>query len=126
MSLVIKLSDVGRASVKLDRWYRGLMATGEGDPAELAEAQAQLRGLPFQPGPLGRAVSLVASGGAGASDDEMIVAVELLCRAAARTVAQRTHRPRRRRSADQHGWLQLVLPGLDAMPGRKAGASDSA
>lgn len=72
MSPVIELGDVGQASMKLARWYRRLVTTGEGDPGELAEAQSRLRELPSQPGPLGRAVALVAAGGAGASDADMI------------------------------------------------------
>ncbi len=125
MSAIIELGDVGRASAKLDRWYRRLLVTGQGDPRELAEAQAQLRALPAQPGRLGRAIALVISGGAGASDEEMIAAVELLCRAAARATPQSRRAARRRRRRGQVGPAQLVLPGLEAMPAQVAAVSHS-
>ncbi|MDQ3573762.1 MAG: hypothetical protein M3404_02400 [Actinomycetota bacterium] len=123
MSTVIKLSDVGRASMKLDRWYRQLLATGNGDPRELAEAQAQLRKLPSQPGSLGRAVALVTAGGIGASDSEMIAAIELLCQAAARGIPPRRSRRPRTRRRDQADVVQLVLPGLERLGGPRAACS---
>lgn len=121
MSPVIELGDVGQASMKLARWYRRLVTTGEGDPGELAEAQSRLRELPSQPGPLGRAVALVAAGGAGASDADMIAAVELLCRAAARAIPPPTRRNGRRRRLSQAGSVQLALPGLDGGGGASNG-----
>ena len=82
--MVVDLGAVGRASVALARWYRGLVSTGEADPTELGSARADLAALPAQPGPLGRAVQLVVDGGDNATDDEIVAAVALLCDAASR------------------------------------------
>lgn len=81
---VVELGAVGRASLALARWYRGLVVTGEGDVGELGQARADLASLPAQPGPLGRAIQLVVCGGDDATDDEILAAVSLLCDAASR------------------------------------------
>lgn len=82
--VVVDLGAVGRASVALARWYRGLLATGEGDVDELRQARADLAALPAQSGRLGRAVELVVAAGDDASDDEIVAAVVLLSDAAGR------------------------------------------
>lgn len=113
--IVVDLGAVGRASVALAHWYGGLVATGEGDVAELRRARAELAELPAQPGPLGRAVQLLVGGGEHASDEEIMAAVSLLCDAASRaTPAPRpsslaARRPPRPRPAP----VQASLPGLD-------------
>jgi hypothetical protein len=126
--VVVDLGAVGRASVTLARWYRRLVSTGEADVDELGLARAELAALPVQPGRLGRAVRLVVGGGDGASDDEIMAAVSLVCHAADRAaqalpapvpvVSAMPQRPRRRRRSPEV--VQLMLPGLDldATPGR--------
>ncbi len=83
-AVVVDLGAVGRASLALARWYRGLVATGEGDVGELGQARADLAALPAQTGPLGRAIDLLVCGGDDASDAEIVDAVSLLCDAASR------------------------------------------
>ena len=113
--VVVDLGAVGRASVALARWYRGLVATGEGDVDELGRARLELATLPAQPGRLGWAVRLIVRGGDDATDEEIMAAVSLLCDAATRAaqappavaVTEAPHRPRRRRNV-----VQPTLPGL--------------
>jgi hypothetical protein len=119
--VVVDLGAVGRASVTLARWYRRLVSTGEADVDELGLARAELAALPVQPGRLGRAVRLVVGGGDGASDDEIVAAVSLLCDAADRAAQAlpapvpvafaMPQRPRRRRRSPEV--VQPMLPGLD-------------
>ena len=116
-AVVVDLGAVGRASVALARWYRGLVATGEGDVDELGQARADLAALPAQPGPLGRAIDLLVCGGDDASDAEIVDAVSLLCDAASRAARAPVPvvppppapRPRRRRPPAA---TQPSLPGF--------------
>ncbi len=120
-AVIVDLSAVGRASVALARWYRGLVATGKGDVNELGRARAALAALPAQHGRLGRAIELVVCGGEHASDEEVVAAVSLLCDAATRagappgpvavpTPAALPGRRRRTRIVTQPS-----LPGLDVI-----------
>lgn len=122
-AVVVDLGAVGRASVALARWYRGLVATGEGDVDELGHARAELAALPAQPGPLGRAVELLVCGGDNATDAEIVAAVSLLCDAASRAapappaapeVPPPPPPPARRRRRRGPVVTQPSLPGLDA------------
>lgn len=124
-SVVVDLGAVGRASVALARWYAGLVANGEADVAELARARAELGTLAPQPGPLGRAVALVVSGGDDATDAQVMAAVALLCDAAGRAgsdiAAAPGPRPKRRpqtTTASTAVVAQPTLPGLDAPDAR--------
>ena len=119
-AVVVDLGAVGRASVALARWYRGLVATGEGDVDELGRARMELATLPAQPGRLGWAVRLIVCGGDDATDEEIVDAVSLLCDAAGRAGqaappdrAGQAPRPspRSRRRAEV---TQPTLPGLDS------------
>ncbi len=140
-AVVVELGAVGRASLALARWYRGLVVTGEGDVGELGQARADLASLPAQPGPLGRAIQVVVCGGDDATDDEILAAVSLLCDAASRAadppepiaaqrpapvpVARRRRRPPGRPapspSAAEQPCLPLFSPSGDARA-RHAGA----
>lgn len=78
MGVVIDLAGVGRASRPLAGWWARLNTSGEADLYELKRARRLLEALPPQPGRLGRAVAVVASGGRSASEDETVAAVQLL------------------------------------------------
>jgi putative intracellular protease/amidase len=83
--VLINLVAVGRASRPLADWWTRLLMTGAADVDELERARRLLEALPPQPGPLGRAVALVVSGGRDATQAETVAAVELLALAAARS-----------------------------------------
>lgn len=121
-AVVVDLGAVGRASVALARWYRGLVATGEGDVDALGRARMELATLPAQPGRLGWAVGLIVCGGDDATDEEIVVAVNLLCDAASRAggpltpiaVQSAAVGPlRRRRDRGGATVTQPTLPGLE-------------
>ena len=119
-AVVVDLGAVGRASATLARWYRGLVATGEGDIHELTRARAELATLPAQPGRLGRAVRLIVCGGDDATDEEIVAAVGLLCDAASRAagpsapiaIQSAAVAPLRRRRGQTATVNQPTLPGL--------------
>ena len=119
-AVVVDLGTVGRASAALARWYRGLVATGEGDVDELGRARAELATLPAQPGRLGWAVRLIVCGGDHATDEEIVAAVNLLCDAASRAggpsapiaVQSAAVAPPRRRRGRGATVIQPTLPGL--------------
>ncbi len=120
-AVVVDLGAVGRASVALARWYRGLVATGEGDVDELGRARMELATLPAQPGRLGRAVRLIVCGGDDATDEEIVAAVNLLCDAASRAagpsaptaIQSAAVAPLRRRRGRAGTVTQPALPGLE-------------
>ena len=121
-AVVVDLGAVGRASAALARWYRGLVATGEGDVDELGRARAELATLPAQPGRLGWAVRLIVCGGDDATtDQEIVAAVSLLCDAASRAAGPSTPTaiqsaaaaPLRRRRNQAATVTQPTLPGLE-------------
>jgi hypothetical protein len=120
-AVVVDLGAVGRASVALARWYRGLVATGEGDVAELGRARAELASLPPQPGRLGWAVRVIVCGGDDATDEEIVAAVSLLCDAASRAagpsapvaVHAAAVAPLRRRRGRVATVTQPTLPGME-------------
>ena len=119
--VVVDLGAVGRASVALARWYRGLVATGEGDIDELGRARTELATLPAQPGRLGWAVRLIVCGGDDATDEEIVAAVSLLCDAASRAagpaapiaIQSAAVAPLRRRWCQDATVTQPTLPGLE-------------
>ena len=119
-AVVVDLGAVGRASAALARWYRGLVANGEGDVDELGRARMELATLPAQPGRLGWAVRLVVCGGDDPTDEEVVAAVNLLCDAASRAAGPSTTTaiqsaavaPRRRRRGRAATVTQPTLPGL--------------
>lgn len=116
--VVVDLGAVGRASVALARWYRGLLDTGEGDVDELRQARADLAALPAQGGRLGRAVQLVVAGGDDASDEEIVAAIVLLSGAAGRAAKTTAPMPRaiatpvRAAARRRPGVIQPSLPGF--------------
>lgn len=120
-AVVVDLGAVGRASAALARWYRGLVATGEGDVDELGRARLELATLPAQPGRLGWAVRLIVCGGDDATDAEIVDAVNLLCDAASRAggpstpiaVRSAAVAPLRRRRDRGATVTQPTLPGLE-------------
>lgn len=119
-AVVVDLGAVGRASVALARWYRRLVATGEGDVGELGRARAELASLPAQPGRLGSAIRLIVCGGDDATDEDIVAAVSLLCDAASRAaepsapvaIHSAAVAPLRRRRG-RATVTQPTLPGLE-------------
>ena len=76
-----RLAALGAACAPLVDWYDRLEATGEADVGELDDAVWALKALRVPPparSRLGRAVALVLRGGAGASKEELLAAMQAL------------------------------------------------
>jgi hypothetical protein len=75
---VVDLPLLRRACGPLIGCYERFLSEGSVDLHDLDKALASLRVLPPLEGRLGRAVALVASGGAGAPTEQTLAALELL------------------------------------------------
>jgi hypothetical protein len=113
---VVDLALLRRACDPLIGCYERFLSEGPVDLHDLDDALASLRVLPPLEGRLGRAVALVSSGGAGASTEQTLAALELLrtttglrpAPEVALSPAPTTNRPAR-----EAGPTQLSLPGMD-------------
>jgi hypothetical protein len=115
---VIDLSALRRACGPIIACYERFLADGSLDVDDLDDALASLRVLPALEGRLGRAVTLVVSGGAGAPSEETVAALELLRTTTGLRPAPvapvppgpPTNKPARKNG---RGPTQPPLPGLD-------------
>jgi hypothetical protein len=115
---VIDLSVLRRACGPIIACYERFLADGSLDVDDLDDALASLRVLPALEGRLGRAVTLVVSGGAGAPSEETVAALELLRTTTglrtAPSSASPPGPPKNRGGPDTgRGPTQPPLPGLD-------------
>jgi hypothetical protein len=115
---VVNLEQLRTACRPVVALYRRFLDSGclDLDMAELDEALASMRRLPVVGGRIGRALALVASGGAGASTEDVIAALDLLS-AAPGLVSGAADPPTFGLSRHQHGriegFAQPSLPGID-------------
>lgn len=99
--------------------YRRFLDSGsvELDMGELDEALASMRRLPPMKGRIGKALALVASGGAWASTEDVIAALEMLSACPGLAVrspkGRATPPPPSLGAAPAIGFAQPSLPGLD-------------
>jgi hypothetical protein len=115
-AFVVDLPLLRRACGPVIGCYERFLSEGSVDLHDLDKALASLRVLPPLEGRLGRAVALVASGGAGAPTEQTLAALELLRTTtglrsspeAALSSSQTANRPGRNAET-----TQLSLPGAD-------------
>ncbi len=115
---VVNLEQLRTACRPVVALYRRFLESGrvELDMGELDEALASMRRLPAVGGRIGRALSLVASGGAGASTEAVVAALDLLSAAPGLVVAageRPASGPPREKLGPTTGFAQPSLPGLD-------------
>jgi hypothetical protein len=111
---VVDLGVVGRACDAVVSWYDDLVAGRDPSISRLDRALVELGALPPVGGRLGRAIGVIARGGAPDSDTT-VAALELLRHAATcSTEPSVPALPPRRRHARRPGRYDVPLPGLAA------------
>lgn len=110
---VVDLGAVGRACATVVSWYDDLTAGRDPSITRLDLGLVQLAALPPVGGRLGRAIALVARGGATESD-ATVAALELLRHAATCAVANEPAPVPARRPARRTARIDVPLPGLGA------------
>ena len=116
---VVDLEALRAACAPVVALYRRLLDAGgvELDMGELDGALASMRALPPMKGRMGRALALVASGGAEASTEEVIAALDLLSARPGLTARGREARaaptPPLPGPGPVGGVAQPSLPGID-------------
>ncbi len=113
---VVDLEDLRAACGPVVALYRRFLDSGgrQLDMDELDDALAEMRRLPPISGRMGRALALVASGGAEATTEDVIAALDLLSDAPGlRPAIEAAAPPPRPRVGPPTQGAQPVLPGLD-------------
>jgi hypothetical protein len=108
---VVDLGVVGRACGAVVSWYDDLVAGRDPSIARLDRALFELGALPPVGGCLGRAISVIARGGAPDSD-ATVAALELLRHAATCSTEPCDPAPHPKRATRRAGGYDVPLPGL--------------